>query len=86
MTITIPKAEFLKTDEKRYPIAIWYHGGGFVNGWGTEAEFSGEPYAKRGVILVRVNERLNIFGSFYHEELVKRDGICGNYQLMDHIA
>ena len=39
MTITIPKAEFLKTDEKRYPIAIWYHGGGFVNGWGTDGSY-----------------------------------------------
>lgn len=86
MTITIPKDRDEKNAKKKYPAAIWYHGGGFVNGWGTEAEFDGEPYAKRGVILVRVNERLNIFGAFYHEKLIQRDGKCGNYQLMDHIA
>ena len=87
LTITIPKETVVsKPSETGYPAAIWYHGGGFVNGWGTEAEFDGEPYARRGVILVRVNERLNIFGSFYHEKLVERDGTCGNYQLMDHIA
>ena len=85
MTITVPKPETAKP-AAGYPVAIWYHGGGMVNGWGTEQEFDGEAFAKRGVILCRVNERLNIFGGFCHPALVERDGVAGNYQLMDHIA
>ncbi|MBQ6551352.1 MAG: carboxylesterase family protein [Lachnospiraceae bacterium] len=85
MTITVPKEDVPKP-ETGYPVAIWYHGGGMVNGWGTEQEFDGEAFAARGVILCRVNERLGLFGGFCHPALVARDGLSGNYQLADHIA
>lgn len=85
MTITVPK-EGVPKPEGGYPVAIWYHGGAMVNGWGTEQEFDGEAFAKRGVILCRVNERLGLFGGFCHPALIERDGLAGNYQLADHIA
>ena len=84
MTISVPKN--IEKPAEGYAVAIWYHGGGMVNGWGTEQEFDGEAFAKRGVILCRVNERLNIFGGFCHPEIVKRDGTGGNYQMLDHFA
>ncbi len=86
MTISVPREDVCPKPENGYPVAIWYHGGAYVHGWGTEAEFDGEGYATRGVILCRVNERLNIFGGFCHEKLIERDGTAGNYQLLDHMA
>lgn len=68
------------------PVAIWYHGGGYVAGHSTEIEFDGDCYAKRGIILVTVTYRLGIFGWCCHEELTKRDGHSGNYGLLDQIA
>lgn len=68
------------------PVAIWYHGGGFINGHSTEIEFDGDVYAKRGIILITVNYRLGIFGFCCHEKLKERDGHSGNYGLLDQIA
>lgn len=71
---------------KKCPVAIWYHGGGYVAGHSTEIEFDGDCYAKRGIILVTVTYRLGIFGWCCHEERTKRDGHSGNYGLLDQIA
>lgn len=68
------------------PVAIWFHGGAFLNGCNSTKEIDGEGYAKRGIILVTVNYRLGIFGYFAHPELKKRDGHAGNYGLLDQVA
>lgn len=73
-------------ERKRFPVAIWFHGGGFMNGFGSEREFDGEAYAKRGIVLVTVNYRLGLFGYFAHPKLRQRDGHSGNYGLLDQIA
>lgn len=57
-----------------------------MNGFGSEMEFDGEAYAKRGVILVTVNYRLGLLGYFAHPELTARDGHSGNYGMLDQIA
>ena len=72
--------------ESRFPVAVWFHGGGFMNGFGSELEFDGEAYAKRGIVLITVNYRLGMFGYFAHPELTKRDGHSGNYGMLDQIA
>ena len=64
------------------PVAIWFHGGAYLNGHGAEMEFDGEAYAKRGVILVTVNYRLGFFGFFAHPKLKH----SGNYGILDQIA
>lgn len=52
------------TPEKpgHYPVAVWIHGGAFAHGYSFEKEFDGEAYARRGVILVSIAYRLNVFG------------------------
>lgn len=75
-----------KEGEGSFPVAIWFHGGGFMNGFGSELEFDGEAYAKRGVILVTVNYRLGLLGYFSHPELTRQDGHSGNYGMLDQIA
>ncbi len=75
-----------KAGEGPFPVAIWYHGGGYVSGFCSELEFDGEAYAKRGVILVTVGYRLGMLGFFAHPLLHERDGHSGNYGLLDQIA
>lgn len=69
-----------------YPVAVWIHGGAFLNGSGNEVEFDGESYAKQGVILVTVNYRLGLLGFFCHPDLIEEQGFCGNYGLLDQAA
>ena len=57
-----------KTDEK-LPVLVWYFGGAFQWGYTSEMEFDGERLARRGIIVVTVNYRLNIFGFLAHPEI-----------------
>ncbi len=71
-----------------YPVAIWFHGGGFEHGYGSEMEFDGKAYASRDVILVSVNYRVGIFGFLALEEFRREDrnNSVGNYGILDQIA
>lgn len=71
-----------------YPVAFWIHGGAFINGFGSEMEFDGAEYAKRGVILVTINYRLGAFGFLALPELAAEDDhlSTGNYGILDQIA
>lgn len=74
--------------ERPYPVAFWLHGGAFSGGFSSEIEFDGEEYCRKGVILVTVEYRLNIFGFLAHPWLdaENEEGISGNYGILDQIA
>jgi len=57
------------TPEERLPVFVWYFGGGLQVGHPSEMEFDGERIARRGVILVSINYRVNVFGFLAHPEL-----------------
>ena len=57
--------------EEKLPVMMWIHGGGVQTGFSHELEFDGDGFCQRGVILVTVNYRLNIFGYFAHPELTQ---------------
>ena len=71
-----------------YPVAFWIHGGAFMGGYNSEQEFDGEAYCKRGVILVSVEYRCNVFGFLAHPWLDAENekGISGNYGMLDQVA
>ncbi len=73
---------------KKMPVAFWMHGGAFMGGFSSELEFDGRAYAERGVILVSVEYRCNIFGYLAHPWLSaeNEDHISGNYGSLDQIA
>jgi para-nitrobenzyl esterase len=53
-------------DNKRRPVMVWFHGGGFSSGSGNYLLYDGTNLAKKeDVVVVSVNHRLNIFG-FLH--------------------
>lgn len=68
------------------PVAFWIHGGAFLHGWATEKEFDGAAYCRRGVILVSVEYRCNVFGYLAHPWLTAESGLSGNYGSLDQIA
>ena len=46
----------------KLPVLFWIMAGPLCNGCGSEKEFDGEGMARKGVILVTVNYRVNVFG------------------------
>ncbi|MBQ0044663.1 MAG: carboxylesterase family protein [Bacteroidales bacterium] len=75
-----------KTDAK-LPVALWIHGGGYREGWGSEPEFYAEEWAAKDVVLVSINYRLGVFGFLAHPELNAENpqGVSGNYGILDQI-
>ncbi|MCI6023159.1 MAG: carboxylesterase family protein [Oscillospiraceae bacterium] len=73
--------------EGGFPVAFWIHGGALINGFGSELEFDGEAFARKGVILVTINYRLGAFGFLCHRLLSEENGgRSGNYGTLDQIA
>ncbi len=54
---------------KDLPVFVWYFGGGLQVGHPSEMEFDGERIARRGIVVVSVNYRLNAFGFLCHPEI-----------------
>ena len=72
--------------EDGLPVAVWIHGGAYMNGYGHEVTMDGDEWARRGVILVTINYRLGTFGFLSHPDLTAEQGQSGNYGTMDQIA
>ena len=56
-------------ETRNLPVFVWYFGGGLQVGHPSEMEFDGERLARRGIIVVSVNYRLNVFGFLCHPEI-----------------
>ena len=56
-------------EAKNLPVYVWYFGGGLQVGHPSEMEFDGERLARRGIVVVSVNYRLNAFGFLCHPEI-----------------
>ena len=54
------------------PVAMWIHGGAFVNGYGFEVSMDGDKWAQKDVILVTINYRLG-------------ENAAGNLNILDQI-
>ena len=77
-----------KSGKERLPVLVYVFGGGFQNGDGSEPRYDGESMARKGIVAVTVNYRLNIFGFFSHPELTAESPhhASGNYGLLDQVA
>lgn len=77
-----------KSSRERRPVMVWIHGGGNVQGYGSEPCFDGEAFARHGVVFVSINYRLGIFSCFAHPELSAEspNHVSGNYGELDQIA
>lgn len=77
-----------KTAKEKLPVLVYYYGGGFMAGDGSEPRYDGESMAKQGIVAVTVNYRLNVFGFMAHPELTAESAhkASGNYGLLDQYA
>ena len=85
LNIWAPAKSVGKPDAK-LPVALWIHGGAYMNGYGHEVTMDGDAWARRGVILVTINYRLGVLGFLSHPELTAEQGQSGNYGTIDQIA
>jgi para-nitrobenzyl esterase len=74
-----------KSASERLPVLVYFFGGGFVAGDGSEPRYDGESMAKKGIVALTVNYRLGVFGFMAHPELTKESPhhASGNYALLD---
>ena len=70
--------------DEKLPVFVWYFGGGLQEGNTAEMEFDGERIARRGIVVVTVNYRLNCFGFLCHPEITKEaPEACANFGYLD---
>ena len=83
LNVTAPKGAH------KLPVMVWFHGGGYqILTSNTAGYNTPDSLTTKGVVLVTVNHRLNVFGYLAHPELSAEsgDGGSGNYGNMDLIA
>jgi para-nitrobenzyl esterase len=77
-----------KSAGDRVTVLVWIYGGGFGGGATSIPTYSGEQFAKKGVMLVSIAYRVGPFGFLAHPGLSAetRNRVSGNYGLLDMIA
>ncbi len=76
-----------RTGKEKMPVYVWIHGGGLAEGFSQEMEFDGERIASRGVVLVSLNYRLNVFGFLAHPDLTaEAPDAPTNFGFLDQLA
>ena len=75
-------------DNRKRPVMVWLHGGGFSAGSGQELKaYDGESIARRGdVVLVSLNHRLNIFGYLNLSKYGQEYASSANVGMLDLVA
>lgn len=77
-----------KTGKEKLPVLVYFFGGGFMAGDGSEPRYEGPSMARKGIVAITINYRLGVFGFFAHPELTKESPhhSSGNYALFDQNA
>jgi para-nitrobenzyl esterase len=75
-------------DNKKRPVMVWLHGGGFAAGSGHDLPaFDGENLARRGeVVVVTLNHRLNLLGFLDLSAYGEMYAESGNVGMLDIVA
>ena len=69
------------------PVLFYIYGGGFNEGSGAVPVYNGVNLAKKGLIVVNLNYRVDSLGFMAHPELTaEQGGASGNYGIQDQIA
>lgn len=72
----------------RWPVMVWFHGGAFQQGAGSNPVFVRGDLPRHGVVLVTFNYRLGPFGFMAHPGMSEESpqSASGNYGLLDMAA
>ncbi|GGA29831.1 carboxylesterase/lipase family protein [Dyella nitratireducens] len=73
---------------EKLPVLVYFYGGGFQAGDGSEFRYDGASLAQRGIVTVTISYRLNVFGFLVLPELAAEspEHATGNYGLLDQHA
>jgi len=73
---------------EKLPVLVYFYGGGFVAGDGSESRYDGESMARKGIVALTVNYRLGAFGFMAHPELTAEslNKSSSNYGYLDQSA
>jgi para-nitrobenzyl esterase len=73
--------------ERKRPVMMWIHGGGYTYGSGSSLGYDGANLARTGdVVVVCINHRLNVVGHLYLEGAGPEFADSGNVGLLDIVA
>ena len=74
--------------DAKLPVLVWFFGGGFATGSGSDDHYDGERLAAEGAVVITVNYRCGLFGFLAHPALSAESehGVSGNYGLLDQLA
>jgi para-nitrobenzyl esterase len=77
-----------KSAKDKLPVLVYFYGGGFVAGDGSEPRYEGESMARKGIVALTVNYRLGVFGFLAYPGLTQESPhhASGNYGLLDQAA
>lgn len=77
-----------KSAREKLPVLVYFFGGGFMAGDGSEPRYDGESMARKGIVAITVSYRLGVYGFLAHPELTQEspNRASGNYTVMDHTA
>ncbi|MBR2780063.1 MAG: carboxylesterase family protein [Eubacteriaceae bacterium] len=74
-------------DTERLPVFVWFFGGGLQEGNTQEMEFNGERLARKGIVVVTVNYRVNCFGFLCHPDITAENPDApANFGYLDQFA
>lgn len=76
------------TPGNKRPVLVYFYGGGFIAGDGSEPRYDGASLAARGIVTVTVSYRLGVFGFLALPALADESPhhAAGNYGLLDQVA
>jgi para-nitrobenzyl esterase len=77
-----------KSANEKLPVLVYFYGGGFIAGDGSEGRYDGESMAKKGIVSLTVNYRLGAFGFYASADLTNESPhkASGNYGYLDQAA
>lgn len=77
-----------KPGNNALPVLVYFYGGGFIAGDGSEPRYDGEKMAQERIVTLTVNYRLGVFGFMAHPELTNESPhkASGNYGYLDQTA
>lgn len=73
---------------KKRPVLLYFYGGGFVAGDGSERRYDGASMAQKDIVVITANYRLGLFGLMAHPLLSAETSYegSGNYTFLDQVA
>lgn len=76
-----------KSSEEKRSVLVYIPGGAFTGGSGNVPVYNGENIAKKGIVVVTINYRVEVIGFLAHPELTKEseNNSSGNYGLLDQL-